>query len=79
VYDPDKPYNKNQYVAWHGASAVYHSAGPSLPQQSTRVEVKKRKVAVNDVNWQLEHAREARYVLLYPTAPWNQLTNPMTL
>ena len=61
VYDPEKPYNKNQYVAWHGASAVYHSAGPSVPQQSTKAEVKKRRVAVNDVNWQLEHAREARY------------------
>lgn len=60
VYDPDKPYNKNQYVAWHGASAVYHSSGPSLPQQTTKVDVKKRRVAVNDVNWQLEHARAAR-------------------
>jgi chromatin structure-remodeling complex protein RSC7 len=60
VYDPDKPYNKNQYVAWHGASAVYHSGGPSVPQQNVKVDTKKRRVAVNDVNWQLEHAREAR-------------------
>jgi chromatin structure-remodeling complex protein RSC7 len=61
VYDPDKPYNKNQYVAWHGASAVYHSGGPSVPQQNAKAgETKKRRVAVNDVNWQLEHAREAR-------------------
>ncbi|KAK3306806.1 chromatin remodelling complex Rsc7/Swp82 subunit-domain-containing protein [Chaetomium strumarium] len=59
VYDPDKPYNKNQYVAWHGASAVYHSGGPSVPQQNIKVDTKKRRVAVNDVNWQLEHAREA--------------------
>jgi chromatin structure-remodeling complex protein RSC7 len=59
VYDPDKPYNKNQYVAWHGASAVYHSGGPSVPQQNVKVDAKKRRVAVNDVNWQLEHAREA--------------------
>ncbi|KAL2256845.1 hypothetical protein VTK26DRAFT_1039 [Humicola hyalothermophila] len=59
VYDPDKPYNKNQYVAWHGASAVYHSGGPSVPQQNVKVDSKKRRVAVNDVNWQLEHAREA--------------------
>ncbi|KAL2019261.1 hypothetical protein VTK56DRAFT_9805 [Thermocarpiscus australiensis] len=59
VYDPDKPYNKNQYVAWHGASAVYHSGGPSVPQQNVKVDTKKRRVAVNDVNWQLEHAREA--------------------
>lgn len=59
-YDPEKPYNKNQYVAWHGASAVYHSQGPSVPLQDTKGPAKKRKVAVNDVNWQLEHAREAR-------------------
>ncbi|KAK4226724.1 chromatin remodelling complex Rsc7/Swp82 subunit-domain-containing protein [Podospora fimiseda] len=59
VYEADKPYNKNQYVAWHGASAVYHSSGPSVPQQNVKVESKKRRVAVNDVNWQLEHAREA--------------------
>ncbi|KAK3987586.1 chromatin remodelling complex Rsc7/Swp82 subunit-domain-containing protein [Cladorrhinum sp. PSN332] len=59
VYEADKPYNKNQYVAWHGASAVYHSSGPSVPQQNVKVEAKKRRVAVNDVNWQLEHAREA--------------------
>lgn len=59
VYDADKPYNKNQYVAWFGASAVYHSSGPTLPQQNVKVDIKKRRVAVNDVNWQLEHAREA--------------------
>ncbi|OIW31654.1 hypothetical protein CONLIGDRAFT_234194 [Coniochaeta ligniaria NRRL 30616] len=58
-YDPEKPYNKNQYVAWHGASAVYHSQGPSVPLQDVKGPAKKRKVAVNDVNWQLEHAREA--------------------
>lgn len=60
VYSADQPYNKNQYVAWHGASAVYHSGGPSVPQQSVKVDTKKKRVAVNDVNWQLEHAREAR-------------------
>ncbi|KAH6635056.1 chromatin remodelling complex Rsc7/Swp82 subunit-domain-containing protein [Chaetomium sp. MPI-SDFR-AT-0129] len=59
VYDPDKPYNQNQYVAWHGASAVYHSGGAAVPQQNVKVDSKKRRVAVNDVNWQLEHAREA--------------------
>ena len=59
-YDPEQPYNKNQYVAWHGASAVYHSQGPSVPLQDAKGPAKKRKVAVNDVNWQLEHAREAR-------------------
>lgn len=61
IFDPDKPYNKNQYVAWHGASSVYHSGGPSVPQQNVKADTKKRRVAVNDVNWQLEHAREASH------------------
>ncbi|KAI0485081.1 chromatin remodelling complex Rsc7/Swp82 subunit-domain-containing protein [Xylariaceae sp. FL0804] len=53
-------YNKNQYVAWHGASAVYHSGVPSVPAQASgKVDVKKRRVNVTDMNWQLEHAREA--------------------
>jgi chromatin structure-remodeling complex protein RSC7 len=55
-------YNKNQYVAWHGASAVYHSGQPSAPTQTGKVDIKKRRVNVTDVNWQLEHAREARFV-----------------
>lgn len=68
--DPDdhfvegEPYNKNQYVAWHGASAVYHTNVPSVPIPNGKIESKKRKVNVNDMNWMLEHAREARYVKL---------------
>lgn len=55
-------YNKNQYVAWHGASAVYHSGVPTVPLPAGKVaDGKKRRVMVNDVNWQLEHARAARY------------------
>ncbi|KAI5466690.1 chromatin remodelling complex Rsc7/Swp82 subunit-domain-containing protein [Mariannaea sp. PMI_226] len=63
--DPDdrivvgEPYNKNQYVAWHGASAVYHTNVPTIPVPNGKIESKKRKVNVNDVNWMLEHAREA--------------------
>ncbi|KAM5356163.1 hypothetical protein ACJ41O_002809 [Fusarium nematophilum] len=63
--DPDdhfvvgEPYNKNQYVAWHGASAVYHTNVPSVPIPNGKIESKKRKVNVNDMNWMLEHAREA--------------------
>jgi chromatin structure-remodeling complex protein RSC7 len=54
-------YNKNQYVAWHGASSVYHSGAPTVPLQSGKVvDGKKRRVMINDVNWMLEHAREAR-------------------
>ena len=56
-------YNRNQYVAWHGASAVYHSNVPGLPMmQGNKIEPKKRKVTVTGANWMLEHAREARYV-----------------
>ena len=59
---PGEPYNKNQYVAWHGASSVYHTGVPSVPMPSGKVvDPKKRKVVVTDVNWMLEHALEARY------------------
>ncbi|KAG5986457.1 hypothetical protein E4U54_005409 [Claviceps lovelessii] len=56
---PGQPYNKNQYVAWHGASAVYHTNTPTVPVPNGKPEYKKRKVNVNDTNWMLEHAREA--------------------
>jgi chromatin structure-remodeling complex protein RSC7 len=57
-----EPYNKNQYVAWHGASSVYHSGAPTVPLPNGKVaDGKKRRVMINDVNWMLEHAREARY------------------
>ncbi|KAI9803022.1 MAG: hypothetical protein M1825_002255 [Sarcosagium campestre] len=56
---PGEKYNQNQYVAWHGASSVYHSALPSAPQPVGKVADKKRKVVVTDVNWMLEHAKEA--------------------
>ncbi|KAK8053247.1 hypothetical protein PG996_012548 [Apiospora saccharicola] len=56
---PGEEYNKNQYVAWHGASAVYHSGVPSVPAQSGKPEFKKKRVTVTDSNWQLEHARAA--------------------
>lgn len=63
-WKPGEPYNKNQYVAWHGASAVYHQTGPVIPLQQQKAEVaKKRRVGINDTNWMLEHAREASYVL----------------
>ncbi|KAI9821371.1 MAG: hypothetical protein M1832_003377 [Thelocarpon impressellum] len=59
---PGEKYNQNQYVAWHGASSVYHSGAPSVPAPSSRgPETKKRRVVVTDANWMLEHAREARY------------------
>jgi chromatin structure-remodeling complex protein RSC7 len=64
-------YNKNQYVAWHGASSVYHSGAPTVPLQSGKVlDGKKRRVMINDVNWMYEHARESRYVEnFWPSEP----------
>jgi chromatin structure-remodeling complex protein RSC7 len=63
IIKPGEEYNKNQYVAWHGASSVYHTGAPTVPLQAGKIpDGKKRKVMINDVNWQLEHAREARYV-----------------
>ena len=60
-------YNRNQYVAWHGASAVYHTGVPSVPMPNGKiVDPKKRKVTVTGDNWMLEHAREARLVAKYP-------------
>ncbi|EAL88352.1 hypothetical protein KXW98_003853 [Aspergillus fumigatus] len=57
---PGEPYNKNQYVAWHGASSVYHTNAPSLPLPTGKaIDSKKRKVTVTGDNWMLEHAREA--------------------
>lgn len=56
-------YNKNQYVAWHGASSVYHSGVPSVPMPvSKTVESKKRRIVVTGDNWMVQHVREARYV-----------------
>lgn len=58
---PGEPYNRNQYVAWHGASAVYHTGAPSVPLPNGKIaDPKKRKVTVTGDNWMIEHAREAR-------------------
>jgi chromatin structure-remodeling complex protein RSC7 len=59
---PGEEYDRNRYVAWHGASAVYHSGMPTvpLPMGQQGAGVKKRKVHVTGSNWMLEHARAAR-------------------
>ncbi len=58
---PGEPYNRNQYVAWHGASAVYHTNAPSVPLPLAKAQdAKRRKILVTSDNWMLEHAREAR-------------------
>lgn len=63
VVKEGEEYNKNQYVAWHGASSVYHSGAPTVPLPAGKVvDGKKKKIMINDVNWMLEHAREARYI-----------------
>lgn len=55
-----QPYNRNQFVAWHGASSVYHSNMPNMPAQGARpAGAGKRKAAITSANWMLEHAREA--------------------
>ncbi|KAF2843101.1 hypothetical protein M501DRAFT_993946 [Patellaria atrata CBS 101060] len=59
---PGEPYNKNQYVAWHGASAVYHTSGPTVPTANGKIIPGKRKVAITSANWQIEHARASRFV-----------------
>ncbi|KAI5286951.1 hypothetical protein KEM54_006364 [Ascosphaera aggregata] len=56
---PGLNYNKNQYVAWHGASSVYHSGQPSIPAISGRFESRKRRVIVTGNNWMVEHAKSA--------------------
>ena len=54
-------YDKNRYVAWHGASSVYHSGAPSVPLPSGKVvDGKKKRVVVTGDNWMFEHAQAAR-------------------
>ncbi|KAL5604331.1 hypothetical protein BROUX41_002304 [Berkeleyomyces rouxiae] len=55
-------YNKNQYVAWHGASSVYHQnmpGGAPPPHEKVPHHTKKRRANVNDGNWMYEHALQA--------------------
>jgi len=60
IIKPGEVYNKNQYVAWHGASSVYHTGVPTVPLPAGKVvEGKKRRVMINDSNWMSEHAFEA--------------------
>ena len=59
---PGEPYNQNQYVAWHGASSVYHSGAPSVPMPAKRTtEAKRKQVAITEENWMYEHCRAAKY------------------
>lgn len=58
---PGEAYNRNQYVAWHGASSVYHTNAPAMPMVGGKpLDPKKRRIPVTDENWMIEHARAAR-------------------
>lgn len=50
---PGVEYNCNQFVAWHGASNVYHTQ-PQIERRSSR-----RAPAIDDVNWITAHAQAA--------------------
>lgn len=52
-------YNRNQYVAWHGASSVYHTGAPSVPLPVGAAAAKKKRVVVTDTNWMFEHSHAA--------------------
>lgn len=57
-------YNRNRYVAWFGASDIYRQpAGAGSGAAGKPGMPWKRKSNVTRENWQLMHAREARYVL----------------
>ncbi|EEB08773.1 RSC complex subunit Rsc7 [Schizosaccharomyces japonicus yFS275] len=56
---PGMPYNRNQYVAWHGASAVYHSQPSSYDSQHTALTRRKKKELPKDDSWLLQHVQSA--------------------
>ncbi|KAF2863717.1 hypothetical protein K470DRAFT_209822 [Piedraia hortae CBS 480.64] len=51
-------YNRNRYVAWHGASDVYRTS-MNVNAHNKQTATVKRKSHVTRENWQLEHAKEA--------------------
>ncbi|WBW75377.1 RSC complex subunit Rsc7 [Schizosaccharomyces osmophilus] len=53
---PGMPYNRNQYVAWHGASAVYHTQ-PSFEAQLPSAVRKRKKDPPKDATWLFQHAK----------------------
>ncbi|KAF2747997.1 nuclear localization protein-like protein NPL6 [Sporormia fimetaria CBS 119925] len=56
---PGEPYNKNQYVAWHGASSVYHTGVPSVPMAAGKPVPGRKRINITSANWQFEHASAA--------------------
>lgn len=59
---PGESYNRNQYVAWHGASQVYHTQNQMAPVATGRPAQSKRRLHITTTNWQYEHAKDARFV-----------------
>lgn len=62
---PGVPYDVNQYVAWHGASSVYHNRAPPAPEVRVAssgglftVPNRGRKKLTGE-NWMAEHAVNA--------------------
>ncbi|CCH46274.1 hypothetical protein BN7_5866 [Wickerhamomyces ciferrii] len=58
------PYNQNQFVAWHGASSVYHGQVAPTPQLES-LEMKSMKALkstnhINEENWMYQHAVAVR-------------------
>ena len=62
VPDDKGAYNRNRYVAWFGASEVYRNTGPSAAQPGKPGVMGKKRNNLTVQNWQVAHAREARYV-----------------
>ncbi|RVD80385.1 uncharacterized protein DFL_008282 [Arthrobotrys flagrans] len=67
---PGVPYNQNQYVAWHGASAVYHQSAPAIIENKTSsagglLTVNNKKKKLTEDNWMAEVAQN--------TAEYNKL------
>lgn len=59
---PGEPYNKNQYVAWHGASQVYHQytvVQPFARDPLSAAPAARKIIPVTDDNWMVENARAA--------------------
>ncbi|KAF2487679.1 chromatin remodelling complex Rsc7/Swp82 subunit-domain-containing protein [Neohortaea acidophila] len=63
IPEKKEDYNRNRYVAWHGASEVYRSSGPvgggAVAHPGKPGPVGKRRNNITLQNWQHLHAKEA--------------------
>lgn len=70
---PGVEYNQNQYVAWHGASSVYHQSAPAIIETKTSgagglFTVNSKKKKLTEQNWLAEICQNTAYV---PRSPSN--------